>query len=92
MKNVIEMAWNSEVNLENYDTIEIGIEKKFDKFAGLEFDKFNVIAPKPKSPRKRKFKSLYRESAIVEPRDPIPLDESETDLCVALWRSVVIQA
>ena len=43
-------------------------------------------------PRKRKFKKRLRESAIVKPREPIPVHESETDLCIALWRSVIVQA
>lgn len=44
-----------------------------------------------KSRRKRKFKKRVRESHLVQPREPIPIDISETDNCTSLWQSVVIQ-
>jgi hypothetical protein len=43
-------------------------------------------------PRKRKFKKRLRESAIVEPRTSLLIDETETDSCASLWRSVIVQA
>lgn len=76
---LLEMVWNTESELiENKE----GIEKKF----------FEKVTPAPILLRKRKFKRRFRESAIIQPRQALPIDESESDLCVILWRSVIMQA
>ena len=42
--------------------------------------------------RKRKFKKRFHESDNHPPRGPIPIDETESPLCVLLWQSTIIQA
>ncbi len=76
---LLERVWNNEAD---FCGDKLPKEKKFleRKAAGPDF------------PRKRKFKHRVRENAISLPRKVIPIDESETDLCAVLWRSVVVQA
>lgn len=69
-----------------------------DRYLEIEADPYKIIPlsnPQYKAAkftRKRKFKKRFRESLVVKPRDPVPIHESETSLCVALWRSVIMQA
>jgi hypothetical protein len=48
--------------------------------------------PRFELPPGRKFKRRFHESRIIKSRPMIPIDESETDVCITLWRSVVVQA
>jgi hypothetical protein len=41
---------------------------------------------------KRKTFRRFTEEDVVAPREPIFIDESETDLCALIWQSVIMQA
>jgi len=76
---LLKRVWNSDTVFQENESL---IEKKF----------LDKNAPKPIFLRKRKFKKRLRETAIIQPRQIMPIDESEGDLCAVLWRSVVVQA
>ena len=49
-------------------------------------------AEKPKPARKNKFSKRLHDNGVVLPREGLPIHESETKLCMAIWQSVVIQS
>lgn len=71
--------------------IEIIVDNDFAQYEG-KTSPVNDNGRKEAFHRKRKFKTRLREGGEVRLRDIIPIDESETSLCVALWRSVITQA
>jgi len=82
---LLEMVWDEEeISLVNNDNLVVRIERKY-----IE-RKFSAVGLPP--PRKRKFKHRLRENPVVTPRAGTPIHESETDLCIILWRSVIVQA
>ncbi|PIR33327.1 MAG: hypothetical protein COV36_02935 [Alphaproteobacteria bacterium CG11_big_fil_rev_8_21_14_0_20_44_7] len=44
------------------------------------------------SKRKRKFKRRYRDSGQLQARKGLAIEVHETDLCINMWQSVVMQA
>lgn len=49
-------------------------------------------AQKLKFKRKSKPRKRLREVGKVEPREPVPIIEADTDLCFSIWQSVIVQA